>query len=82
MPVPNVEQLKEKEASLKKLIADQGESTERAERRALGKKLRRVQRRRRKLVVEAERRAAKPKAAPEAAVAETEAAETPEAKEE
>ena len=87
MPVPNVEQLKEKEASLKKLIADQGESTERAKRRALGKKLRRVQRRRRKMVVEAERRAAKPKAAPEAAApeaaaAETEAAETPEAKEE
>jgi hypothetical protein len=82
MPVPNIEQLKQKEASLKKLIADQGESTDRTERRALGKKLRRVQRRRRKLAIEVARRTAKPKAAPEAAAGETEAAETPEAKEE
>ena len=82
MPVPNVEQLKQKEASLKKLIADQGESTDRAERRALGKKLRRTQRRRRKLAIEVARRATKPKVAPEAAGAEAGAAETPEAKNE
>lgn len=82
MPVSNIEQLKKKEATLKKLIADQGESTDRAERRALGKKLRRTQRRRRKLAIEIERRTVKPKATPEAAAGESAAAETPEAKEE
>jgi hypothetical protein len=75
MPVQTLEQLAEKEASLKKLVAGQGESTDRAERRALGKKLRRVQRRRRKLAVEAARRAAKPKAESEAAPAEAAPAE-------
>lgn len=82
MPVPNIEQLAKKEAALKKLIADQGESTDRAKRRALGKKLRRVQRRRRKLAVEVARRTVKPAAAPEAAGGEAEAAEAPEAKDE
>jgi hypothetical protein len=80
MPVPNIEQLKEREASIKKRLADQGESPDRAKRRELGKKLRRVQRRRRRMVAEEARKASKPKEQPEAAAAPSEAAEPQEAK--
>ena len=47
MPSPTLEQLKQKEATLKQALAGQGESAEAAKRRELGKKLRRVQRKRR-----------------------------------
>jgi hypothetical protein len=83
MPAANIEQLKQREASLKKRISAQGESADRVERRALGKKLRRAQRKRRKLVIEAARKAGKPEPAPEAAAAEAAPAEeSPEAKQE
>ncbi len=50
MPVPSIEQLKRMETSLKKVVADQGETTEAAKRRATKKKLRRVQRKRHRFV--------------------------------
>ena len=61
MPVPNLEQIKQKESSLKKTLAEQGESMEPAKRRLARKKLKRAQRRRREFVVQAARRAPKPK---------------------
>ena len=63
MPMPSVEQLREKETSLKQTLADQGTASDVAKRRALGKKLRRTQRKRRKALVVAERSAATAKAA-------------------
>ena len=72
MPVPTIEQLQQKEASLKQTIGEKGESLDKPKRRELAKKLRRVQRRRRRMVTEAVRRAPKPKEKP----AETKAAET------
>ncbi len=67
MPVPTVEQLEKMEASLKKVIAEQGETTEAAKRRATKKKLHRVQRKRRRFVALATARAkAQPKPAAEA----------------
>jgi len=62
VPVPNVEQMKQKEAAIKKAIAGLGDAPDVAKRRALGKKLRRAQRRRRKMVVELARKAVEPKA--------------------
>ncbi len=53
MPAPTVEQLEKTEASLKKVIAEQGETTEAVKRRATKKKLRRAQRKRRRFVVTA-----------------------------
>ena len=50
MPAPTVEQLATREASLKKVIGEQGETTEAAKRRATKKKLRRAQRKRRRFV--------------------------------
>ena len=66
MPVPTLDQLKEQEVSLRKLMAGQAESVDPAKKRELGKKIRRVQRKRRRLAVVAERRAVKPTAATEA----------------
>ncbi len=67
MPAPTVEQLKKMEASLKKVIAEQGETTEAAERRATKKKLHRVQRKRRRFVArETVQAKAQPKPAAEA----------------
>lgn len=75
MPVPSIEQIQKKEAGLKKLIAEQGESMEAVPRRALGKKLRRAQRKRRRMEAHAAR--TKPKAAPAAAAEAAAPAEEP-----
>ena len=77
MPVPTLDQVQKKEASIKTKIADSGESLEKAARRTLGKQLRRVQRKRRHMVAEAKRRAPKPKEkAEESKPAEVKAAAT------
>ncbi len=68
MPVPTVEQLEKIEASLKKVIAEQGETTEAAKRRATKKKLHRVQRKRRRFVA---RETAMTKAQPKPAAEES-----------
>ena len=66
MPVPTIEQLERMETSLKKVVADQGEATEAAKRRATKKKLRRVQRKRHRFVaLETARAKAQPKPAAE-----------------
>ena len=87
MPVASLEQLKEKETSLTKALGELAETTDAAKRRAMGKKLRRAQRKRRKAVIEVERQAAKSKTAPEETKAEAgaateQAAETQQTKEE
>jgi hypothetical protein len=69
MPAQTVGQLKVKVESLRKVIADQGESTEALKRREAAKKLRRAQRKRRRLVALAASTAAKPKTAEDAAAA-------------
>jgi len=74
MPVANLEQLKEKEASLKKALGELGESADAAKRRVAGKKLRRTQRKRRLAVVAAEKLAVKSKKAAEETKAEAGAA--------
>ncbi len=68
MPVPTIEQLGRMETSLKKVVADQGETTEVAKRRAAKKKLRRVQRKRHRFVA---LEAARAKSQPKPAAAET-----------
>ena len=77
MPLMNVDKLKQREAALKNKLAQQGESLDGPKLRALKKKIRRAQRRRRNLVSLAERHASKtPKpaeAAPEAAAEEKKA---------
>ena len=62
MPSPTVEQLQKREASIKKAIAALGEAPDVTKRRALRKKLKRTQRRRRLDVILAVRHAPKPKA--------------------
>ena len=79
MPATNIEQLGQHEASLKKKITE-GASLEAAQKRELGKQLRRAQRKRRRLAVAAERNAAKPAPAAEGA-AEAKPAEAEESKE-
>ncbi len=69
MPAVNIEQLEKREILLKKLMAEQGESSEPAKRRALGKKLRRAQRKRRRLAIVMARKAVPAKAQPKAAAA-------------
>lgn len=49
MPVPTVEQLQGKLETLRKTLADKGESLDAAKRRELKKKVRRVQRKTRRL---------------------------------
>jgi len=66
MPVATVEQIKQREVSIRKKIAALGESGDGAGTRKLGKKLRRAQRRRRRMVVEQTRRAAQSKKPAEA----------------
>ena len=66
MPSPTLDQIKHREAALKKALAEQGESMDPAKRRSAGKKLRRAQRRRREMVVHAARIAPKPKETAEA----------------
>ena len=63
MPVPTAEQIKKRESSLKKTLAEQGESMEPAKRRLAKKKLKRVQRKRREMTLQAARRATKLKPA-------------------
>ncbi len=77
MPATNIEQLGQHEASLKKKIAG-GESLEAAKKRELGKKLRRAQRKRRRLVVAAARNAVKPAPAAEGEAKPTQAEESKE----
>ncbi len=74
MPAPTVEQLEKTEASLKKVVAEQGETTETAKRRAAKKKLRRVQRKRRRFVA---RETARGKAQPKPAAEESKPAPRP-----
>ena len=62
MPSPTVEQLQKKEISLKKALADLGETPDQTKQRSLRKKLKRTQRRRRLDVITAARNAPKPKA--------------------
>ena len=61
MPVDNIDQLQKRETALKTDLAAVAEGADALQCRKLGKKLRRVQRKRRKLAVEIERRTAKPK---------------------
>ena len=51
MPTMSVEKTNEKERDLEAHIKEKGEALEVAERRVLGKKLRRLQRKRRRLVI-------------------------------
>ncbi len=74
MPAPTIEQLERMEASLKKVVADQGETTEAAKRRATGKKLRRVQRKRQRFVA---LETSKAKSQPKPAAAESQPAAEP-----
>ncbi len=62
MPAPTLEQVEKKQAALEQSVAGLGDSVEPAKRRAMQKKLRRVQRKRRLLTVAAARQAG-PKAA-------------------
>jgi hypothetical protein len=73
MPAQTLEQVRQKQAQLEKAFAGLGEGADRTERRAVHKRLRRAQRKRRKLTAAAER-GAKPE--PQAA---EQAAETPQA---
>ena len=59
MPAKTPEQLRQRAAALKKKLAEKGESLDGEKRRALAKKVRRVQRKRRRLVATAARVAAK-----------------------
>jgi len=78
MRLANIDQLKTQEAALKAKIAAGGEAMEASARRALAKKLRRAQRRRRAAIVETARRASgRPAPAAESA-APAEQAETAE----
>lgn len=60
MPTANPEKLHEKAQLLKAQLAEKKESMEAAELRAMKKQIRRVQRKRRRLLVKAEIRAGKP----------------------
>ena len=67
MPAPMTpDQLKEKTAKLRQKLADKGPKMDAAQTRALAKKIRRVQRRRRVLVARATRLAGKQAAKKEA----------------
>ncbi len=66
MPTINADQLSEKTQALKSHIKEKGEALEGAERRALGKKLRRLQRKRRRVQAR-QQPAASPSATPDSA---------------
>ena len=55
MPVPDVEQLRKREGSLRNKIAEMGESADPIGRRRLRKSLKRVQRKRREILASTER---------------------------
>lgn len=59
MPAKTPEQLKQRTARLKKRLAEKGASLDGTKRRALAKRIRRVQRKRRRIVATAARVAAK-----------------------
>ena len=61
MPVVNMDHIQKREAALKADLAKVADGADAPKQRALGKKLRRAQRKRRKLAVEIERRTAKSK---------------------
>lgn len=63
MPVPSLEQLKQKEVSIKKALAEPSKPADDAKRRRLSKRLRRTQRRRRRIQVAAARKSTPPPAA-------------------
>jgi hypothetical protein len=75
MPSPTLEQLKQREASIKKALAGLGETPDRIKRRDLRKKLKRVQRRRRTETLVAARNAPKAEAKAAAKPAEAPKAE-------
>ena len=77
MPSPTVEQLQKKESSLKKALADMGETPDQLKQKSLRKKLKRTQRRRRLDVITAARNAPKPKAEVKAEAPKEAAAEKP-----
>ena len=78
MPSTTLDQVQKTEEKLQQAIAALGDAPDAAEKRALGKKLRRVQRKRRAMAVEAERKAkTAPKAKAAAAPAEAPAEEAP-----
>lgn len=62
MPQKSAEQLKQRTAALKKKLAEKGASMDAAKVRALKKKVRRAQRRRRALTARAAKLAGKPEA--------------------
>lgn len=73
MPIPSIEQLKQKSDGLAKKLADKGDGIEVGEKRKLRKQLKRAQRKGRRLHIEVERQkkaAAKPAEAAEEAAAE------------
>ena len=66
MPAPTIQQLEKTEGLLKKVVAEQAQTTEAVKRRATKKKLRRVQRKRHRFVaLETARAKAQPKPAAE-----------------
>ena len=58
MPSPSVEQLRKVESSLSGTLAERGDSMDPIERRRVRKRIRRAQRKRRRLTVEAAQKAA------------------------
>jgi hypothetical protein len=63
MPVPSVQQLRQRETTLRKLLADQNGSLGAVGRRETRKRLRRTQRKRRRMTVQQKRCAGEPQAA-------------------
>lgn len=58
MPTANPEKLHEKAQALRQLLKEKGESMDAAERRKLGKRMRRLQRKRRRLLTSRQQPAA------------------------
>lgn len=63
MPTANPDQLRDKAQAIRKKLEEKGESMDGTQRRKLGKRIRRLQRKRRRIVVRQAQ--SKPKAAPE-----------------
>jgi hypothetical protein len=71
MPSPSQEQLRKAESSLRGILAEKGETMDPLERKRVRKRLRRAQRKRRRISVVAERVAANEKKAAEASTKDT-----------
>ena len=69
MPIMNVDRVQKRVAALKKKLAEKGDSLDAGIRRSMKKRLRRAQRKGRRLATEAARLAPKPKAAADSAEA-------------